>query len=81
MSVITVKSVSTGKSYQYDDGKHAGSGGMKDVYFSPDRSYVVQIFKAKQDANALGSLARGLGRRHPRHFARHRVTLRVVRQR
>ena len=54
MSVITVKSVSTGKSYQYDDGEHAGSGGMKDVYFSPDRSYVVQIFGSS--AESVGEL-------------------------
>lgn len=29
-----------------------GSGAMKDVYFSPDRSYVVGLYKAKQDAQA-----------------------------
>lgn len=27
-------------------------GGMKDIYFSPDRSYVVGFFRDKQDANA-----------------------------
>jgi serine/threonine protein kinase len=70
MSVITVKSVSTGKSYQYDDGKHAGSGGMKDVYFSPDRSYVVQIFKAKQDANALERLQNIVGTYQEQIFQR-----------
>lgn len=29
-----------------------GSGAMKDVYFSPDKSYVVAFFKTKQDAQA-----------------------------
>lgn len=33
-----------------------GSGGMKDVYFSPDRSYVVAFFRDKQDANAKDRL-------------------------
>ena len=27
-------------------------GGMKDIYFSPDRSYVVGFFRDKQDATA-----------------------------
>lgn len=41
------------------DGKHIeyvdeiiGSGGMKDVYFSPDKSYVVAFFRDKQDYQA-----------------------------
>ncbi|MDR2499336.1 MAG: kinase [Tannerellaceae bacterium] len=29
-----------------------GSGTMKDVYFSPDKSYVVAFFKQKQDSNS-----------------------------
>lgn len=29
-----------------------GAGGMKDVYFSPDKSYVVAFFRDKQDFNA-----------------------------
>jgi serine/threonine protein kinase len=62
MSVINVKSLTTGKSYQYDTEKHAGSGGMKDVYFSPDRSYVVQIFKTKQDANQQERLKNIVGK-------------------
>ncbi|MCZ2340950.1 MAG: kinase [Bacteroidales bacterium] len=33
-----------------------GSGGMKDVYFSPDRSYVVAFFRDPQDANARDRL-------------------------
>jgi serine/threonine protein kinase len=33
-----------------------GSGGMKDVYFSPDKSYVVAFFRDRQDANAKDRL-------------------------
>lgn len=33
-----------------------GSGGMKDVYFSPDKSYVVGFFRDKQDLNAKDRL-------------------------
>ncbi len=33
-----------------------GSGGMKDVYFSPDRTYVVAFFRDKQDLNAKDRL-------------------------
>jgi serine/threonine protein kinase len=32
--------------------KIIGSGAMKDVYFSPDKSYVVAFYKAKQDFQA-----------------------------
>jgi hypothetical protein len=56
MSIIKVKSLTTGKEYEYDQDKHAGSGAMKEVYFAPDRSYVVQIFKEKQDANSMERL-------------------------
>lgn len=34
-----------------------GQGGMKDVYFSPDKSYVVAFFRDKQDVNARDRLA------------------------
>jgi serine/threonine protein kinase len=33
-----------------------GSGAMKDVYFSPDKTYVVQMFRQKQDFNAKDRL-------------------------
>ncbi len=33
-----------------------GAGGMKDVYFSPDKSYVVAFFRDKQDANSKDRL-------------------------
>ena len=30
-----------------------GSGSMKDVYFSPDRSYVVQMLKTRPDQDGI----------------------------
>jgi len=62
MSIVHVKSMTTGKDYKFDDEMHAGSGAMKDVFFAPDRSYVVQIFKNKQDANSLERLKNIVGR-------------------
>ncbi len=49
MSTITVKSIITGNTYQYVDNGDPKSGTAKNVYFSPDRKYVVAIFKDKQD--------------------------------
>lgn len=51
MSIITVKSIINGTSYQYIDNSEPKSGTAKDVYFSPDRKYVVALFKEKQDFN------------------------------
>lgn len=52
--VITLKA-SDGSTVQYVD-KIIGSGGMKDVYFSPDKSYVIGFFRDKQDFNARDRL-------------------------
>ncbi|WP_337044933.1 helix-hairpin-helix domain-containing protein [Emticicia sp. 17c] len=49
-NIITVKSIINGNTYQYVDGEPK-RGGVKDVYFSPDRKYVVAIFRDKQDFN------------------------------
>ena len=38
-----------------------GSGAMKDVYFSPDRSYVVGFFRKPLDANARDRLSNIIG--------------------
>ena len=51
MSIITVKSILNGTSYQYIDTGEPKSGTAKNVYFSPDKKYVVAIFKEKQDFN------------------------------
>jgi len=51
-----VKSVASlihaGKTYAYVDNGEPMRGGMKDVYFSPDRSYVVAFYRDKQDYNS-----------------------------
>ncbi len=51
MPTITVKSIINGTTYQYVDNGDPKSGTAKNVYFSPDRKYVVAIFKEKQDFN------------------------------
>ncbi|WP_136666518.1 helix-hairpin-helix domain-containing protein [Flavobacterium sp. H122] len=52
MRTITVKSVhDVSKTYQYVDNGEPMKGGVKDVYFSPDRQYVVAFFRDKLDAN------------------------------
>ena len=51
MSTITVKSIINGTTYQYIDNVEPKSGTAKNVYFSPDKKYVVAIFKEKQDFN------------------------------
>jgi serine/threonine protein kinase len=49
---ITVKSINDpAKTYEYVDNGEPMRGGMKDVYFSPDRRYVVAIFREKLDFN------------------------------
>jgi serine/threonine protein kinase len=55
MSTITVRSVD-GKTYQFVDNGSPMQGGMKDVYFAPDKSYVVAFFRDKQDANSKDRL-------------------------
>lgn len=52
MSTKTVSSIiNTGKTYQYVDNGEPMRGGMKDVYFSPDKSYVVAFYREKLDFN------------------------------
>ena len=53
MSIKKVSSIfNSGKSYQYADNGEPIQGGMKDVYFSPDKSYVIAFFRDKLDFNA-----------------------------
>ena len=49
---ITISSAITGKSYQYVDTGEPMRGGMKDVYFSPDKTYVVAFYREIQDFNS-----------------------------
>ncbi|MEJ7912881.1 MAG: kinase [Chitinophagaceae bacterium] len=44
--------VTPGKTYPYVDTGEPMRGGMKDVYFAPDRSYVVAFYRDKQDFNS-----------------------------
>ena len=52
----TTKTVSSvinqGKNYQYVDNGEPMRGGMKDVFFSPDKSYVVAFYREEQDFNS-----------------------------
>ena len=52
--IITIKATD-GSTVQYTD-EICGSGAMKDVYFSPDRSYVVAFFRGPQDYNTIDRL-------------------------
>ncbi len=59
MSIKTVASViDPSKTYQYVDDGEPMRGGMKDVFFSPDRSYVVAFYRDAQDFNARERLKR-----------------------
>lgn len=44
------------KKYQYVDNGDPMRGGMKDVYFSPNKLYVVAIYRDKQDFNSIERL-------------------------
>lgn len=53
MQTQTVKSlIDPNKTYQYVDNGEPMRGGMKDVYFSPDKSYVVAFYRNKLDFNS-----------------------------
>ena len=58
MNSVTVSSIiDTSKSYQFvNNGEPSARGGMKDVYFSPDRAYVVAIYRDKLDFNSTERL-------------------------
>ena len=52
LKTINVSSSITGKVYQYVDTGEPMRGGMKDVYFSPDKTYVVAFYRDVQDFNS-----------------------------
>lgn len=59
MSVVTVNSIiDPVKSYQYIDDGNPKQGGVKDVYFSPNRKYVVAFFREKLDFNQKDRIKR-----------------------
>ena len=59
-NTISLKA-SDGTTVQYVD-EIIGVGGMKDVYFSPDRSYVVAFYRAPQNATSRDRLETIVGR-------------------
>lgn len=59
MSTKTVTSIiNASKTYQFVDNGEPMRGGMKDVFFSPDKSYVVAFYRESQDFNAKERLKR-----------------------
>lgn len=59
MTIKTVTSIITlGKIYQFVDNGEPMRGGMKDVYFSPDKSYVVAFYRNPQDFNSKERIKR-----------------------
>lgn len=44
--------INMGKTYEYVDNGEPMRGGMKDVYFGPDKTYVVAFYRDKQDYNS-----------------------------
>lgn len=59
-NVVTLKA-EDGDTVQFVD-EIIGAGGMKDVFFAPDKSYVVAFFRSKQDANAEDRLGNIVGK-------------------
>jgi serine/threonine protein kinase len=55
MSKVVKCKTLDGKDVEFVD-EIIGQGGMKDVYFSPDKSYVVGFYRDKQDAQAKDRL-------------------------
>ena len=52
MKTIKVHSIiDNSKSYEYIDDGNPKQGGIKDVYFSPDRKYVIAFFRETLDFN------------------------------
>ncbi len=45
-----------GARLEFDDAALAGTGAMKDVYFAPDKSYVIGFLRQKPDVNSMERL-------------------------
>lgn len=59
MAIKNVTSIiNPGKNYQFVDTGEPIRGGMKDVYFSPDKTYVVAFYRDEQDSNSRERLKR-----------------------
>jgi len=67
MSTVVKLKATDGTAIEFVD-KMIGQGGMKDVYFSPDKSYVVAFFRSPQDFNAKDRLTNIVGNYRQRIF-------------
>ncbi|MDE7413019.1 MAG: kinase [Muribaculaceae bacterium] len=67
MSKIVKLKAADGSQVEFVD-EVIGSGAMKDVYFSPDKKYVVGFFREPQDANAKDRLQNIVGTYRDRIF-------------
>ncbi len=52
MSIVRLKATD-GTSFEFDDEAQAGSGGMKEVFFSKDRTQVIGWYRKLPDVNAM----------------------------
>jgi len=68
MREIVKLKAADGSPVEFDASVMAGAGGMKDVYFSPDRSYVVAWFRKPQDFNSVDRLKNLVGTYRERIF-------------
>ena len=55
MSIFRLQTTN-GTTFEFDDGAPAGTGGMKDVFFSRDRRHVIGWYRKTPDANAMERL-------------------------
>ncbi len=62
--------ITAGKTYPYVDNGEPMRGGMKDVYFAPDRSYVVAFYRDKQDFNSKERLKKLVSQYYDAFFNR-----------
>lgn len=52
MAIVKLKATD-GTPIEYDDERKAGSGGVKDVYFSPDSPYVVAVIRNPEKSDKV----------------------------
>lgn len=75
MSTKTVTSIiNLSKTYQFVDNGEPMRGGMKDVYFSPDKSYVVAFYRDPQDFNSKERLKKIVTQYYDSFFVRDAVS-------
>ena len=68
-TIIVTSIIDNNKKYQYvDKGAPSAAGGMKDIYFSPDKSYVIGFYRAPQDHNSIERLKRIVTTYYERFF-------------